>query len=97
MTLQEEKRGWVQRMLDTEAPGYRIYTAGTDDEKVKGVAVIVSAAMVPFVKMDQIIMDEAARYIAVPCRTLVKGQVLWLVSIYAPVSEREKKFFMRKS
>jgi len=96
MTLQEEKRGWVQKILDTEAPGYRIYSAGTEDEKVKGVAVIVSRALVPFVKKDQIIMDEAARYIAVPCRTLVNGQVLWLFSIYAPVNEREKKGFYKK-
>jgi len=85
MTLQEEKRGWMQKVLDTEAPGYQICCAGTDDEKVKGVAVIVSRALVSFVKKDQIIVDEAARYIAVPCRALVHRQVLWLISIYAPV------------
>jgi len=58
MTLQEEKKGWVQKVLDIEAPGYQIYCAGTDDEKVKGVAVIVSKTLVPFVKKDQIIVER---------------------------------------
>jgi len=96
MTQQEEQRGMVQKMLNIEAPGYQIFGAGTDDEKIKGIAVILSRALVPFVRKEHVIMDEAGRYIAVPCRTLEKGQTMWLVSIYAPVNGQEKKAFYEK-
>jgi len=43
-----------------------------------------------------VITDEAGRYIAVPCKTLVKGQTMWLLSIYAPVNEQEKRVFYEK-
>jgi len=93
MTEQEERKGVVQKVLDVHAPGYQIFSAGLDDEKSKGVAVILSKALVPLVRKDHIIIDKEARYIAIPCRTLVKGQIMWLVSIYAPVDAREKAAF----
>jgi len=93
MTEQEERKGMVQKVVDVQAPGYQIFSAGLDDEKRKGVAVILSKVLVPLVRKDHIIVDKEARYIAIPCRTLVKGQLMWLVSIYAPVDAREKAAF----
>jgi len=96
MSAEEGDEAIFQACLDKEAPGYTLFSAACADMRQRGVAVIMDSKLVPLVRKDRVIRDVQGRYIAVPCRSLVKGQTIWWISIYAPAESKEKEGFYHK-
>ena len=71
---------------------YHVYSSeisGRNRFRQRGVITLVKKTLASRVLTQQIVKDAQGRVLIVPIQTLARGQVMWLVNVYAPASENE--------
>ena len=101
MMLQEtklkEKEEKEEKWQQITPRGCKMFVASSKSPgRRSGVAILLNKRTAPLVIQDQIVKDTQGRFIAVPLRTLNKGEKLWVISIYAPAYTQEKETFWEK-
>jgi len=80
-----------------EMKGYKHFAALNPKKAVNGCVTWIHARLACLVKTERIIKDTVdGRYIAIPMRTLRKGQDIWWINIYAPVHAKDKPDFWQQ-
>ena len=84
------KEGDAERLILPE--DYEVYASaaeGATDLRHRGVMTIVKRTVASKVCSGDIIKDKEGRILVIPITTLVRGQRLWLINLYAPASQKE--------
>ncbi len=100
--LQEEQvaRGHVSKAVHFELLGYEFIGNQHSDVFMAGRAglcVLVHRQLRKNVEFENLVMGRGmaeGRFVAVPIRTLVAEQRLWVCSVYAPVQTKEREEFL---
>ena len=74
--------------------GWKVYySVAQSGKRERGAMTILGPRLAPLVMEKDIVRDEEGRFLAVPLRTLVKGQRMWVINIYGPAQAGEKDRF----
>ena len=94
--LRQVQKNWDETKLKQNdekwlrAPeGYQFWAASRKQEGMRGVLTILKDNLAMRVDKERIIKDPEGRVLEIPIKTLLRGQTMWLINIYAPVADKE--------
>ena len=79
--MKEDKFG---RAMGVWMPGYDMWTSLEPNRHRRGVIILMPRGMSHLVCKEKVVRDENGCFLAVPCRTGCKGQLIWFVNVYVP-------------
>ena len=88
---------FLRSTMAAEAPEYTLVTASSCNHTGRGgTAVIIHKSVGLAVVQNKVYAASEGNILAVPVRTLVSGQLMWLVSIYVPCDAKDRDSFFKK-